>query len=69
MVQLEAKVIYEELYELVPKNTSTTSENLCFSDVDKESSAKKTTGCGVEHEKNSSDRIPESDKSTNNEGI
>ncbi|XP_047945237.1 uncharacterized protein LOC125191854 isoform X2 [Salvia hispanica] len=28
-------------------------------DVDKEASAKKTTGCGVEHEKNSSDSIPE----------
>ncbi|XP_047944525.1 uncharacterized protein LOC125199705 [Salvia hispanica] len=38
-------------------------------DVDKESSAKKTTGCGVEHEKNSSDSIPESDKSTNNEDV
>ncbi|XP_047947485.1 uncharacterized protein LOC125193683 isoform X2 [Salvia hispanica] len=51
------------------KRSKLTGGTVGSKDVDKESSAKKTTGCGVEHEKNSSDRIPESDKSTNNEDV
>ncbi|KAG6386901.1 hypothetical protein SASPL_152078 [Salvia splendens] len=37
--------------------------------VDKEASAKKTKGSGVEHEKNSSDSIPESNKIANKEDV